>query len=104
MTCDIDLGGSDVDDVEGDTPTVFALYPVRPNPSSGIATVSFALPEAAGVNLSIYDIKGRKVATLADEELNAGFHSRDISGLSSGVYLYELIAGEFNDMKKMVVK
>ncbi|MCP4230449.1 MAG: M6 family metalloprotease domain-containing protein [bacterium] len=104
MTCDIELGSGGIDDDKGGTPLVFALYSARPNPSSGSAIISFAIPEVAEVNLDIYDIKGRKITTLVEEELNTGEHSRDVNGLSSGIYLYELRAGEFSDTKKMVVK
>ncbi|MCP4231936.1 MAG: T9SS type A sorting domain-containing protein, partial [bacterium] len=64
----------------------------------------FALPETADVKLDIYDIKGRKIATLADETLSEGEYERSVSGLASGIYLYHMEAGDFAATKKMVVK
>ncbi|MCP4231286.1 MAG: T9SS type A sorting domain-containing protein [bacterium] len=85
------------------SPTGFALYQSYPNPANNSATISFALPKTAAVNLTVYDIKGRKVATLADEKLDAGEHERNISGLAAGIYLYRLMAGENSAVRKMVV-
>jgi flagellar hook assembly protein FlgD len=57
------------------------------------------------VNLSIYNTLGQKVATLVDERQQAGNHQVewDASGFSSGVYYYRIEAGEFVDIKKMVL-
>jgi len=62
------------------------------------------LPHTCEIELSIYDIKGRKIATLAEGTYLPGEFSTEISGLSSGVYIYELTADEFSEGKKMVVK
>ncbi|MCP4231778.1 MAG: T9SS type A sorting domain-containing protein [bacterium] len=93
-----------VDDDTPTTPTGFSLFPAYPNPSHGAATIGFALPHTCEVNLDVFDIKGRKVATLVESTLPAGDYERGVSGLSSGVYLYRLAADEFVDTKKMVVK
>jgi hypothetical protein len=96
---------SDIED--GDTPTTptgFALHPAVPNPSGGMASIGFALPRACEIELTLYDIKGRKVATLAEGTHQPGEYSATASGLSSGVYIYELTADEFKESKKMVVK
>lgn len=92
---------------DGDTPTTptgFALHSAVPNPSDGSASIGFALPYACEVDLSLYDIKGRKIAALVDGTHQPGEFSTDVKGLSSGVYIYELKADEFSDMKKMVVR
>jgi hypothetical protein len=97
----------DPTNIEDDIPTTsttFALHPAAPNPSSGTATIGFALPRACEVELALYDIKGRKVETLATGKHQPGEYSATASGLSSGVYIYELTADEFSDSKKMVVK
>jgi len=93
-----------IDDDEGNLPTTFALHPVAPNPSSGTATISFALPHTSEVDLSLYDIKGRKIVTLASGHYQPGEYSATVSGLSSGVYIYSINADEFSSMEKMVVK
>jgi hypothetical protein len=58
-----------------------------------------------GVRLEVYDILGRKVATLLDRRIPAGYHevSVDASSLASGVYIYRLVAGSFTKTHKMMV-
>jgi|GEM_PF-649729 len=84
-------------------PSSYALYQSRPNPARGAAVIAFDLPEDADVTLTIYDLSGRKLATLVDETLPAGAYERPVSGLAPGVYVYRLLAGEFSASKKMVV-
>jgi hypothetical protein len=87
----------------GAQPAAFALYQSRPNPARGEAVISFELPENTEVTLSVYDLSGRKVATMADGLLPAGEHERAVSGLAPGVYVYRLDAGGFVAAQKMVV-
>jgi hypothetical protein len=87
----------------GTQPVAFALYQSRPNPARGESVIAFELPEATDVTLAVYDLSGRKVATLADGLLPAGEHERAVSGLAPGVYIYRLDAGGFVAVKKMVV-
>jgi hypothetical protein len=84
-------------------PTAYALYQSRPNPARGTAVIAFDLPEDAKVELTIYDLSGRKLTTLVNETLPAGAHERPVSGLAPGVYVYRLAAGEFSGVRKMVV-
>ncbi|MCP4229868.1 MAG: T9SS type A sorting domain-containing protein, partial [bacterium] len=90
--------------VSGNLPTTFALHQSRPNPAAGSATIAFSIPRALDVSLDVYDISGRKVATLVNGHLAEGEYERNVSGLQPGVYLYRIEAGEFNAVKKMVVK
>jgi hypothetical protein len=57
------------------------------------------------VTLKVYDILGKEIATLVDEEKNPGSYEAkfDASNLPSGVYFYRIRAGEFNQTKKMVL-
>lgn len=92
---------------DGDTPNNpvgFYLAPAVPNPSNGTATIAYTLPRACEVELAVFDVKGRKIATLAEGEYQPGEYSSTVNGLSSGLYLYQLTADEFRDVKKMVVK
>ncbi len=97
---------SDVDDKDSAprNPVSFALHPVYPNPSSGSTIIEYVIPYACEVELAVYDIKGRKVATLVEGEVPPGEYTAEVSGLSSGVYLYRLTANDFSDTRKMVVK
>ncbi len=86
----------------------FRLEQNYPNPFNPSTTIRYQLPEAAEVELNVYDASGRKVVTLARGYQIAGTHSvqwngRDRFGrlVASGVYLYELKAGSFRDVKRM---
>ncbi|UCE27900.1 MAG: T9SS type A sorting domain-containing protein [Candidatus Coatesbacteria bacterium] len=75
-----------------------------PNPVNGSVTFNFTLPETTEVDLSIYDLSGRKVTTVADEVKEAGDHAVVFDGyLTPGVYIYKLATPESNAVKKMVV-
>jgi len=55
--------------------------------------------------LKVFDITGKEVATLVNEQMNAGFHSVAFDGskLSSGIYFYKISAGSYSDVKKMTL-
>ncbi len=87
-------------------PEEFALEGNAPNPFSRQTTIHFALPEAVQVELVVFDMMGRKVATLVDEPVDSGFHEVpfEAQGLPSGVYLYRFRAGDaFAETGRMVV-
>lgn len=93
-----------------DVPVNFALFNPTPNPFNPVTTLSFALPTASRVQLEVYDVRGRLVATLLDEKRPAGMHhvtwnARDRSGqaVASGVYLCRITAGSFTDTKRLVL-
>jgi len=78
------------------TPADFAVQAVYPNPFNPTTTLSYTLAANQKVSLAVYDISGRQVAQLVDGYRSAGLHqvTFDASGLASGVYIYQLIAGE----------
>jgi hypothetical protein len=86
-------------------PTHFSLDQNYPNPFNPTTTIKFGLPTTSQVNLTVYDVLGRKVLVLVNERKNAGVHEVrfDGSNLASGVYLYRLQAGSFVETKKMLV-
>ena len=77
------------------SPTGFILHQAHPNPFNPATSLTFSLPEAGNISLSIYDIQGREVATLIDGWRNAGMGIAvfDGSQLSSGIYFACLQAG-----------
>jgi hypothetical protein len=86
-------------------PTEFTLAQNSPNPFNPTTTISYHLPAASKVRLSVYDMLGREVAVLVDEEMGAGSHQArfDASGLASGTYIYRIEAGSFVQAKRMVL-
>lgn len=80
---------------EGELPLKITLRQNYPNPFNPSTSIGYDLPEAAFVRLSVFDILGREIATLAAENKSAGFHrvSWDAGSASSGIYLYRLEVG-----------
>jgi hypothetical protein len=78
-----------------------------PNPFNPITTIRYELPKNIKVNISVYDILGRKVKELVNEEKEAGRYEIQFNAgnLSSGCYFYRIITKDFvKTMKMMVVK
>lgn len=86
-------------------PDGFSLSASYPNPFNERATIQYGLPEDARVKLVVFDLLGREVLRLVDENLRAGQYEVvvDSAPLASGVYFYRLTAGSFTDSKRMVV-
>ncbi len=86
-------------------PEKFALSQNYPNPFNPSTRINYSVPEFSRVKITIYDIMGRKVKTLLDEEKSAGNYSLDwdASNLSSGVYIYRMRAGNFSTGRKCML-
>lgn len=83
----------------------FELYQNYPNPFNSSTSIPFDLLKSSKASLEVYDLMGRSVATLINEELEAGHHVVDFnaSDLPSGIYFYSLRAGKFSRVKKFIV-
>jgi hypothetical protein len=83
----------------------FSVGSVYPNPSFGQATISFNLLVSTDVNVAIYDLSGRMVATQSQSSVAPGIHTMDmdLSALSDGVYFYTFTANGHQVTKKMVI-
>ena len=77
----------------GETVTTYALDAAYPNPFNPSVTVPFAVPEAAHVEIVLYDVLGRRVAVLANSLFDTGRHTIRFNGsaLASGVYLLRAV-------------
>ncbi|MEM8486621.1 MAG: PKD domain-containing protein [Bacteroidota bacterium] len=91
-------------------PEEFALKGNYPNPFNPSTVIAFDLPEDAHVSLEVYDMMGRRVATLVNGQMAAGkyeatWHARSDAGtaVASGVYLYRMQAGSFESVQRMVL-
>lgn len=88
-----------------DRPVALELEQNFPNPFNPETMISFALPEAAHVKLVVYDLMGREVERLVDENRNAGYHRIrwDASRYSSGSYMYRIDAGGQSTVRVMTL-
>ncbi len=86
-------------------PKVYALNQNYPNPFNPTTIISFALPKASDVQLTVYNILGQKVAELINRKMAAGNHTINFnaSNLASGMYIYRIKAGSFVSVKKMML-
>jgi Leucine-rich repeat (LRR) protein len=91
-------------------PEAYELQQNYPNPFNPTTTIRYALPQAANVELRVYNIAGQLVRTLVNNYANAGYHEAVWDGqnafgqqVASGVYIYELRAGSFRSHKKMLL-
>jgi hypothetical protein len=89
-----------------DVPVEFSLGQNYPNPFNPSTTINYALPKASDVSIDVFNILGKKVATLVDQRKTAGSHSVQFqaSNLSSGVYFYTLrVGGRVLKSKRMLL-
>ncbi|MBN1781008.1 T9SS type A sorting domain-containing protein [bacterium] len=95
---------SDLNDLPK-TPHEFKLYQNYPNPFNTVTTIKYELKEPGAVELSLYDIQGRKIAVLIDEYQQADQYEVRFDGesLSSGIYTYRLISNNFLKVRKMLL-
>ena len=89
----------------------YVLYQNFPNPFNPTTNIHYEIPKSGFVKLVVFDILGREIQTLVNEKQNAGtyevtFNARQPglgSNLSSGIYFYTLISGDFKETKKFVL-
>jgi len=86
-------------------PHEFSISQNFPNPFNPNTTIRYSLPKAGNVKLTVYDAIGCKVATIVNEYKPAGNYSINFnaSNLASGIYLYRLESGNYNDAKKLII-
>ncbi len=86
-------------------PLTFGLSQNYPNPFNPKTIINYELLIINDVDLSVYNLLGQKVATLVSERKEAGYHQVewDASGFATGIYYYRIVAGEFREVKKMVL-
>ncbi|MCE1165530.1 MAG: T9SS type A sorting domain-containing protein [Bacteroidetes bacterium] len=91
--------------VGNENPVGFNLSQSYPNPFNPTTKIQFSVPKKSFVNLVVYDMLGRTVATLVNEVKNPGNYLVDwnSSNLTSGTYFYRMTAGEFTETKKMIM-
>lgn len=85
-------------------PAEFVLNQNYPNPFNPSTVISYQLPSACYVSLRVFDMLGNEVAVLVSEEQQAGYHTSEFeaSNIATGVYFYQIKAGDFVSMKKLI--
>lgn len=92
--------------ISSEVPRDFVLHQNYPNPFNPTTKIRFELPVRQNVTLKVFDVLGREVSTLVNNEnLQAGTMEVDVNGTSwtSGVYFYTLKAGDFAETRKMIL-
>jgi hypothetical protein len=99
-----------IDETENNTPEKVFLYQNYPNPFNPITKIKFQIDEQQHVNLKIFDITGKLIRNLIDNEIYAGMHElfwdgKDVNGyeVHTGIYFYTLKSGKKNITKKMTL-
>ncbi len=91
--------------INATVPKEYGVSQNYPNPFNPSTTINYQIPENNFVTLRVYDILGKEIATLVNEEISAGYYQTtfDASRLAGGMYFYKLTAGKFSEVKKMMV-
>jgi hypothetical protein len=99
-----------IHNISSEIPDKYSLMQNYPNPFNPSTTIRFQIKDSRFVKLSVYDAIGKEVAILVNEILQAGLYEIPFSinqfsnnNISSGVYYYRLTAGDFTEVKKMVL-
>ncbi|NOS84013.1 MAG: T9SS type A sorting domain-containing protein [Ignavibacteria bacterium] len=94
-----------IEPVSGEIPVNFNLQQNYPNPFNPVTKIRFSIPKQSFTKMIIYDITGKEISTLLENNLSAGIYETNFnaSDLSSGIYFYKLITEDFTETKKMVL-
>ncbi len=94
-----------INPVTNEVPSAFGLEQNYPNPFNPVTKIRFDIPVSSFVKLAVYDLLGKEISVLVNNELNAGMYEVDFdaSSLSSGIYFYKLSSDNYTSIKKMAV-
>ena len=88
------------------TPSSYGLYQNYPNPFNPTTNIKWQMPNAGMIKIGVYDLSGKEVAVLVNEELIAGTYEvqwNALATMASGIYFYKMTAGDFSETKKLVL-
>ncbi|MBN1633091.1 MAG: T9SS type A sorting domain-containing protein [Ignavibacteria bacterium] len=94
-----------IKNISTEIPSAFSLEQNYPNPFNSVTKIQFKVASDKFVKLIVYDLKGREIKTLVNEELNPGTYDVqfDAGNLPSGVYFYRMEAGKFMETRKLIL-
>lgn len=88
-------------------PSIYSLGQNYPNPFNPVTKISYGLPRNSFVKVKLFDVTGREITTLVNQQQPAGMYEHDIDAnhlsLSSGIYFYQIEAGDFKEVRKMIL-
>ena len=90
---------------EKTTPVDYSLNQNFPNPFNPSTTIKYILPKAEKVRIVVYNLLGQKIITLLNKQMPVGSYEVEFTAkdLPSGVYLYRIEAGDYQEVKKMIL-
>ena len=99
---------SNITDIQKDDNKIISEYVLHqnfPNPFNPTTEINYSLPRQSNVTIKIFDVLGREISTLVNEEKPAGKYKINFNavGLSSGIYFYQMKANDFIETKKMII-
>ncbi|MBX7044268.1 MAG: T9SS type A sorting domain-containing protein [Ignavibacteria bacterium] len=96
---------TEISNISSEVPREFFLSQNYPNPFNPTTNIEFSIPEKSFVKLNVYDVSGRKVSQLVNENLSSGTFRYDFNAenLPSGTYFYKLETEKFTETKKMIL-
>jgi len=91
--------------ISSNTPERFYLHQNYPNPFNPVTSIKYEVAKTVNVKITVYDILGKEIKQLVNENKKAGIYTVEMnaSNLATGVYFYKIIAGDYNDVKKMIL-
>ena len=94
-----------VESISNKIPTEFSLNQNYPNPFNPSTKITYQIPKVSFITLKIYDVLGKEITTLVNEEKPIGSYEIEFNAknLPSGIYFYKIQAGSFVETKKMVL-
>jgi hypothetical protein len=94
-----------ITNISNEMPEGYRLSQNYPNPFNPATQIKFDISKSSFINLTIYDVNGREISVLVNEDLHAGSYTADwdASAYPSGVYFYKIITVDYSETKKMVL-
>lgn len=91
--------------ISTEIPSTFSLSQNYPNPFNPVTKMQFEVPKSGIVNISVYDMLGKEITTLVNQQIQPGIFETnwDASSYSSGVYYYKMVSSDFTATRKMVL-
>jgi hypothetical protein len=98
-------GNVGIQNISTEIPSAYSLLQNYPNPFNPTTNIKFDVARVGDVKIAVYDAMGREVQTLVNKSLNPGTYetSFDASQLTSGIYFYKIVAGNFVETRKMMM-